>query len=186
MQRSARTAAKARRDSVEMRNIQTIIRHTMELSLVCPYRGRESRPSSSDSQSSHRQSDGVTHRAQTRIKVIASRSSRNKPGFKKQTTKTGKKVRDVHPCRMLAPSCGGMAARSAAECLALASPYHLCAVSTQLASKLMTALQRPRQSPSGLVSSPSPAGVVCWRSHVEMRARCFGTNQDWRPRQGLF
>jgi len=109
---------------VEMRNIQTIIRHTMEPSLVCPYRGRRSRPDSADSRSSHRQSDGVTHRAQTRINVIATRSSRNKPKFKKQTTETGKEVRDVHPCRMLAPFCGVVAARLAAECLALASPYH--------------------------------------------------------------
>jgi len=62
----------------------------------------------------------------------------------------------------------------------------LSAVSTQRASKLKTASQRPRQPPSGHVSSPSPAGVMCWRSHVEMRARHFGTNQDWRPRQGLF
>jgi len=156
MQRSVRTATKVYRDGVETRNIYTIIRHTIKSSLVCRRTTLEtctggSTGGSSDSQSGHRQSDGVIHRAQARIKVIATRSSRNKPESKKQTTKTGKQVRDVHPCRMPAPFYGGMAVRLAAECLALASPYH-CLQSARSAHQN---LRRRRNGPGSHLADMS-------------------------------
>jgi len=142
-----------------MRNIQTIIRHTMEPSLVCRWTTLEAwqlRQPKQPPATRRRHTPSPNANQSNRDQIIAkqARIQGNQEADNEDRKGSPRCSSLPHACTILwrygGPISCGMSCASVS--------VSLSAVSTQLASKLMTALQRPRQQPSGTCQLSKPGG----------------------------